>query len=467
MLTGEPFIPETITVHLGTPNSDAQNVTVDFMTYIKNVASSEIYPTWPDSSIRANIYAIISFALNRIYTEWYRSRGYDFDITSSTQYDQKFINGREIFDTISNTADEIFADYVRRQGTVEPLFTAFCNGTTVTCDGLSQWGTVSLAEQGYTPYEILKYYYGDDIEIVRNAPVRTRTPSYPNVELSEGMAGNEVKTIQVQLNRISRNYPAIPKIQQTDGIFGADTREAVQKFQEIFDLEPTGTVNEATWYKIAYIYTSVKRLAELSSEGVSFEETEKQFANEQKIGSQGFPVREIQYYLAVVSAYYDAVLPVEITGYFGEETEKSVKSFQQVFGLPQTGVVDRQTWNDLYRAYAGIAESVPFDIESNVVLYPGTVFKEGSSGDYVKILQEYLTYINQTYPEIPAVNNTGYFGPLTRQSVLAFQKRFGLPQTGVVGGAVWNDIAGLYSDLRFGTDKRPYQSPGYTISSET
>ena len=374
MLTGEPFIPETITVHLGSPNSDAQNVTVDFMTYIKNVASSEIYPTWPESSIRANIYVITSFALNRIYTEWYRSRGYDFDITSSTQYDQKFINGREIFDSISNIADEIFSDYVRRQGTVEPLFTAFCNGTTVTCEGLSQWGTVSLAEQGYTPYEILKYYYGDDIEIVRNAPVRTRTPSYPDIELSEGMAGNEVKNIQVQLNRISRNYPAIPKIAQTDGIFGADTRESVQKFQEIFDLQPTGTVNESTWYKIAYIYTSVKRLAELSSEGLSFEETEKQFANEQKIGSQGFQVREIQYYLSVVGAYYDAVLPVEITGYFGEETEKSVKSFQQVFGLPQTGVA---------------------------------------------------------------------------------------------GGAVWNDIAGLYSDLRFGTDKRPYQSPGYTISSET
>lgn len=467
MLTGEPFIPETITVHLGPPNSDAQNVTVDFMMYIKNVASSEIYPTWPESSIRANIYVITSFALNRIYTEWYRSRGYDFDITSSTQYDQKFINGREIFDSISNIADEIFSDYVRRQGTVEPLFTAFCNGTTVTCEGLSQWGTVSLAEQGYTPYEILKYYYGDDIEIVRNAPVRTRTPSYPDIELSEGMAGNEVKNIQVQLNRISRNYPAIPKIAQTDGIFGADTKEAVQKFQEIFDHQPTGIVNEATWYKIAYIYTSVKRLAELSSEGLSFEETEKQFANEQKIGSQGFQVREIQYYLSVVGAYYDSVLPVEITGYFGEETEKSVKSFQQVFGLPQTGVVDRQTWNDLYRAYAGIAESVPFDIQSSVVLYPGTVFKEGSSSDYVRILQEYLTYINQTYPEIPAVNNTGYFGPLTRQSVIAFQKRFGLPQTGVVGGAVWNDIAGVYSDLRFGTDKRPYQSPGYTISSET
>lgn len=467
MLTGEPYIPETITVHLGPPNSDAQNVTVDFATYVKNVASSEIYPTWPESSIRANIYVITSFALNRIYTEWYRSRGYDFDITSSTQYDQKFINGREIFDSISNIADELFANYVRRQGTIEPLFTAFCNGTTVTCAGLSQWGTVTLAEQGYTPYEILKYYYGNDIEIVRNAPVRTRTPTYPGLEQREGMSGNDVKTIQIQLNRISRNYPAIPKISQTDGIFGADTREAVKKFQEVFNIQPTGVVNEATWYKIAYIYTSVKRLAELNSEGVTFEEAERQFANELKIGSQGFFVREIQYYLAVVGAYYDAVLPVEITGYFGEDTERSVKSFQQVFGLPQTGIIDRQTWNNLYRAYAGIVESIPFDNETSVVIYPGTVLKEGSNNDYVRILQEYLTYINKTYPEIPAVNNTGYFGPLTRQSVIAFQKRFGLAQTGSVGGAVWNDISGLYSDLRYGTDKRPYQSPGYTISSGT
>lgn len=466
MLTGEPYIPETITVHLGPPNSNAQNVTVDFMTYIKNVASSEIYPTWPESSLRANVYAITSFALNRIYTEWYRSRGYDFDITSSTQYDQKFINNREIFDSISIIVDDIFSNYVRRQGTIEPLFAAFCNGTTVTCDGLSQWGTVSLAERGYTPFEILKYYYGDDIEIVRNAPVRTRTPSYPGLEQQEGMAGNDIKTLQIQLNRISKNYPAIPKISQTDGIFGADTKEAVLKFQEIFNLQQTGIVDEATWYKIAYIYTSVKRLAELGSEGVAFEETEKKFANELKIGMQGFEIREIQYYLSVVGAYYDAILPVDITGYFGEETEKSVKSFQQVFGLPQTGIVDRQTWNDLYRAYAGIVESVPFENETGIVLYPGTILKEGSSSDYVRILQQYLSYINQTYPDIPAVNNTGYFGPLTRQSVMAFQRRYGLSPTGVVNGALWNDITGLYSDLRYGMDKRPYQSPGYIISSE-
>ena len=166
MLSGTPFIPETITVHLGTPDSDAPNVTVDFPSYVKNVASSEIFPTWPENALRANIYAIVSFALNRIYTEWYRSRGYDFDITSTTQFDQKFINGREYFQNISYLVDELFNDYIQRQGSVEPLFTAFCNGTTSTCSGLSQWGTVTLAQQGLTPYEILQYYYGKDINIV-------------------------------------------------------------------------------------------------------------------------------------------------------------------------------------------------------------------------------------------------------------------------------------------------------------
>lgn len=211
MLTGTPFIPETITVHLGTPDSNAPNVTVDFSTYIKNVASSEIFPTWPESALRANIYAIVSFALNRIYTEWYRSRGYDFDITSTTQFDQKFINGREYFENISYIVDELFNDYVQRQGSIEPLFTSFCNGTTSTCAGLSQWGTVDLANRGLTPYEILQYYYGDDINIVRNAPVKTRMPSYPGIPLKYGSASNDVKSLQVFLNRISSNYPAIPK----------------------------------------------------------------------------------------------------------------------------------------------------------------------------------------------------------------------------------------------------------------
>ena len=462
MLTGTPFIPENITVHLGYPDADAPDVTVDFVSYIKNVASSEIFPTWPESALRANIYAITSFALNRIYTEWYRSRGYDFDITATTQFDQMFINGREYFENISYLVDELFNDYVRRQGSVEPLFTAFCNGTTSNCQGLSQWGTVTLANRGYTPYEILQYYYGDNIDIVKNAPVKTNMPSFGGLDLSVGSAGNDVKTIQVYLNRISGNYPAIPKIPRADGIFDEATEAAVLEFQRIFGLETTGVIDASTWYRMTYIYTSVKHIAELDSEGVRLEEIAPAFTEDLKIGMQSIEVSVLQYYLAVIGAYYEAVMPVEITGYFGEQTELSLKSFQKVFGLPQTGEADRATRNDLYRAYQGIADVVKPQY-TDVALYPGTVLREGVSGDSVRIIQEYLTYINRTYPNIPAVSNTGYFGPLTKQSVTAFQRQFGIDATGIVGAVTWDRIAGVYSDLRFGFDKRPYQNPGYTI----
>ncbi|MBR6243378.1 MAG: peptidoglycan-binding protein [Ruminococcus sp.] len=464
MLTGEPFIPASITVHLGVPDSPAPNVTLDFASYVKNVASSEIFPTWPENALRANIYAITSFALNRIYTEWYRSRGYDFDITASTQYDQKFINGREYFENISYLVDELFNDYVRRQGSVEPLFTAFCNGTTVTCSGLSQWGTVELANRGLTPYEILQYYYGSNIDIVKNAPVNTNLPSYPGIDLSVGSAGNDVRNLQVYLNRISRNYPAIPKIPAADGIFDAATEAAVRTFQSVFGLEVTGVVTQAVWYRIGYIYTSVKRIAELDSEGVRFEEITPVYTEDLKIGMQSIEVSILQYYLAVIGAYYEAVVPVEITGYFGEKTERSVKSFQRVFGLPQTGEVDRATRNDLYRAYQGIAEAVKPDYTA-VALYPGTVLREGISGDPVRIIQEYLTFVSTSYPDIPAVNSTGYFGPLTKRSVIAFQRRFGIDPTGIVGAVTWDKLAGVYSDLKYGFDKRPYQEPGYTITA--
>lgn len=462
MLTGTPFIPETITVHLGFPDSNAPDVEVDFASYVKNVASSEIYPTWNISALRANIYAIVSFALNRIYTEWYRSRGYDFDITSTTQFDQKFINGREYFENISYLVDELFNDYIRRQGRVEPLFAAFCNGTTSTCDGLSQWGTQALAQRGLNSLEILQYYFGNDIEIVQNAPVKSVMQSYPDIELKNGAFGNDVKSVQVWLNRISRNFPAIPKIPAADGIFDTATEAAVRKFQQVFGLEETGTVNAATWYKITYIYTSVKRLAELDSEGVRFEEISLRFSEDLRIGMQSIEVSMLQYYLAVIGAYYEAVIPVEITGYFGEQTERSVKSFQRVFGLPQTGIVDRATRNDLYRAYEGIVESVPPQY-TYVALYPNTVLREGASGESVRIIQQYLTYINRSYPNIPAVSDTGYFGPLTRQSVTAFQRQFGIDPSGIVGAVTWDKIAGVYSDLRYGFDKRPYQNPGYTI----
>mgnify|MGYP000330803401 CR=1 FL=1 len=206
-----PYIPQRITVHLGAPSSDAANVTVNFVDYVKNVASSEIYPTWEEAALRANILAIVSFALNRVYTEFYPSRGYNFQITNTTAYDQKFIRGRSFFQSISAVVDEIFNDYIRRQGFVEPLSAKFCNGTTSTCDGLSQWGSQELAQQGRTPYEILQYYYGQDIDLVYNAPVGDSIPSYPGQPLTVGSVGEDVRTIQRELNRIRKNYPALPE----------------------------------------------------------------------------------------------------------------------------------------------------------------------------------------------------------------------------------------------------------------
>lgn len=464
-MLGEPFIPDTITVHLGRPDSDARNVTVSFPDYVKNVASSEIYPTWPDNAIRANIYVIVSYALNRIYTEWYRSRGYDFDITNSTQYDQAYVEGRDIFDSISVIVDELFNDYIRKQGSIEPFFAAFCNGTTSTCAGLSQWGTVDLANRGYTPYQILQNYYGDNIDIVMDAPVSINIPSYPDRILRVGDGGDETRTIQVELNRISENYPAIPKIYPVDGVYTVGTENAVRQFQKIFNLPQTGEVDKKTWYKIGYIFTSVKKLAELNSEGINLQESSSQYDEEalQKGQTNNF-VKVLQYYLAVIGAYYEAVLPVDITGYFGDDTENSIKSFQQVFGLPQTGIVDRNTWNDLYRAYAGIVENVPVNISgAELVLYPGVILSEGMTSEYIKVLQQYLSLINQVYPDISAVNDTGYFGPITKRSVTEFQRHFGLPESGVVNAATWNEIAGVYSDIKFGYRKQPAQNPGYTI----
>ncbi len=463
-MTGEPFIPERITVHLGTPDSNASNITLDFPDYIKNVASSEIYPTWPDSALRANIYAIITFALNRIYTEWYRARGYDFDITNSTQYDQAFFEGRNIFDSVNNIVDEIFNSYIRRQGAIEPLFAAFCNGTTTTCDGLSQFGTVDLANQGLTPLQILKEYYGDDIEIVTNVPVATNTPSYPGSPIEIGDRRTEIFTLQTQLNRISRNYPLIPKIAAVDGFYGEDTANSVRTFQSIFNLPQTGIVDEATWYQIAYIYISVKKLAELNSEGLSIEEVAVPIPDRLSAGSEGEPVRILQYHLAVIGAYYQSIQPAQITGLYDAATETSVRSFQRTFGLPETGVVDEATWDSIYSAYAGIVESVPLE-EDDVVLYPGTVLREGITSEYVRVLQNYLTEIHNTYPAIPAVSTTGYFGPLTRESVIAFQNQFGLRPSGIVGAQTWDAITSVWSDLKFGFDKKPFQNPGYTITA--
>lgn len=241
----EVVIPEYITVHLGTPSqTGARNVRVKFTDYIKNVASSEIYPTWPTASLYANIYAIISLALNRIYTEWYRGKGYDFDITNSTAYDQAFVENRNIFDNISNIVDNIFNEYIRRQGRREPFYAEYCSGTTATCPGMSQWGTVSLANQGLDPLQILKNYYPDDIQIVETNNIVNNPSSYPGYSLREGMTSEEIRRMQNFLNRIRANYPAIPVISNPNGYFGPDTTAAVKAFQKAFGMPQDGVVRK-------------------------------------------------------------------------------------------------------------------------------------------------------------------------------------------------------------------------------
>ena len=353
MPTVIPFIPQRITVHLGSPASNAANVTVPFVDYVKNVASSEIYPTWDESALRANILAIISFALNRVYTEFYRSRGYDFDITSSTAIDQAFVNGRSYFENISRLVDELFNDYLRRPGFVEPLAAKFCNGTTVTCEGLSQWGSQNLAQQGLNSTQILRNYYGN-VETVLNAPIRGITSSYPGTPLRRGSTGPNVVVIQVELNRISQNYPAIPKIADVDGIFGSRTEAAVRAFQEIFDLTPDGIVGPATWYALVRLYTAVTNLSELRSSGQQFYSISWAYPNSLQNGDSGDKVRHLQYMLSVLSAYINSIPPLEIDGIFGPATQNAVIAAQRYFGLPQTGAVDEATWDEIYDQFSGI-----------------------------------------------------------------------------------------------------------------
>lgn len=353
MPTVTPYIPENITVHLGSPSSNAANVTVSFADYVKNVASSEIYPTWDESALRANILAIVSYALNRVYTEFYRSRGYDFDITNDTAYDQAFVSGRSYFENISRLVDELFNDYLRRPGFVEPLAAKFCNGTTVTCQGLSQWGSQNLAQQGYTSDQIIRSYYGN-VETVTNAPIRGITSSYPGSPLRRGSTGPSVVVLQVSLNRIAQNYPAIPKIATVDGIYGSQTEASVRSFQQIFGLTADGIVGPATWYRIVRLYTAVTRLSELRSQGQQFYAINWSPPTTLQVGSTGDKVRQLQYMLSVLSSYIQSIPPVTVDGVYGQATRAAVLAFQRRYGLPETGTVGETTWDILYDQFSGI-----------------------------------------------------------------------------------------------------------------
>lgn len=435
-----PVVPETITVHLGLPNSNAGNITIPFTSYIKNVASNELYPTWPENALRANILAQISFALNRIYTEYYPSRGYDFDITSTTARDQIYVLGGNVYENVSQIVDSIFNNYIVRQGNIEPLFAAFCDGAQTQCAGLSQWGSVALAEQGYIPYAILQHYYGSNINIVFDAPVGENVPSYPGRPLRRGAAGQDVRTIQQQLNRIRRNFPALPAA-PVSNIFDAATEEAVRAFQGIFNLPADGIVGKATWYKIKEVWGGVKQLSELASEGLTITEAQRVFPAVLRYGDSGVGVRTVQYYLAFLGFFLPQLPPITITGTFDAATQDAVYAFQSYSGLMVDGIIGRDTWNALQDDYEALIRDLPQEYQAFVSeIYPGRFLVQGDSGESVVQIQRNLQRIAQEDSAIPTVPVTGYFGTATAASVRAMQRQLGLDPTGAVGPIVWREI---------------------------
>lgn len=451
-----PYIPSTITVHLGPPGSQAENVTVSFRDYIKNVASSEIYPTWNDAALRANILAQISFALNKIYLEYYPSRGYDFDITNSTAYDQKYIQGRDIFENISRLVDELFRNYIRRVGTIEPLSSSFCNGTTVTCSGMSQWGSQNLAQQGYSYLDILKYYYGDDIEIVTNAPVRDLTPSYPGTPLRLGSSGEGVLTVQGALNRIAQNYPAIPKIYPVDGLFGPGTEEAVKVFQGIFNLNPDGIVGAATWYQIISIYVAVTKLAELGSEGQRYRVGSYNIPGVLSLGSTGEYVSKLQYMLSVLSQFIPEIPEPTIDGVYGIGTRDAVLAYQRYAGLTPSGLVGAATWNQIYNRFEGIEQNVL----SSDTLFPDS---DAAAVETISDVQRSLQAIAPVFAPMVTPRISGMLDRNTTRAIAKLQTQLGLRPTGQPTPDLRRYLTLLSQGQQAATQVRHRQYPGFAL----
>lgn len=437
-----PYIPDQITVHLGRPSQNAQNVSLSFREYIKNVASSEIYPTWPDNTIRANVYAQISIALNRIYTEWYPSQGYDFQITNSTAFDQAFVNGRNIYSNIGQIVDEVFNTYISRIGFDEPLFATYCDGNRTTCDGMSQWGSYALGDAGYTPIEILRRYYGENIELVSTDDIRGIESTYGGVPLAFGQIGHDVTVIQSQLNRIREDYPAIPRINTVDGIFGTDTDAAVRAFQRIFDLTVDGVVGKATWYKISFVYVSVKRLGELASEGQQAQLLTLDTSVILREGDSGGQVSSLQYLLEFISLYYSTVSSLSIDGKFGAGTRNSLIGFQRTFGFPETGTTTEETWDALLSVYETII-GISFPIESNQYFTDDLSY--GSRGESVLLMQRYINVISEYFEGVSPLDEDGIFGSRTEEIVREIQRRLVVDPTGVIDSVTWYRIVELYN----------------------
>ena len=463
------IIPKNITVHLGKPAASARNVTVSFRDYIANVASSEVYPTWPEQALRANIHCQISLALNRIYTEWYPSKGYTFNITNSTSYDQYYVHGRTVFDVMVRITDDIFNTYLRKTGTVNPYYAEYCDGKSVTCPGLKQWGTVTLANQGRSALSILKYYYGSNIEIIRTNNIQSIPQSYPGSPLRQGSTGAAVFTLQRQLNRITKDYPFLGLL-TVDGIFGRKMTETVKKFQKQFNLTADGVVGRSTWYKISYIYVSVKDLAELTSEGETFSGTLPDSSwnfgsSVLKQGSTGSEVEQVQFWLSTLAQYESSIPSVTVDGVYGSGTAAAVRAFQRLYGLTVDGIVGLTTWTELYDQFRSIQSD-----NGTPNAYPGTALRQGSSGQNVRLVQFWLKIARTVYSSLNNVTVDGIFGSSTAAAVRRFQTYFGLTSDGVVGRTTWNKLYEVYNDIAnrlLSPSLRPGEYPGVLRNGST
>ena len=458
----EPIIPEKITVHLAKPAAPGTDVTVSFRRYIANVASSEVYPTWPEQALRANIHAQISLALNRIYTEWYPSKGYRFNITNSTSYDQYYVHGRTVFEVMERITNDIFNTYVRRPGTVEPYYTEYCDGKSVGCPGMKQWGTVDLAKRGKNALQILRYYYGDRLEIVRTGNIRNIYESYPGSPLRRGDRGAEVAVLQRQLNRITQDYPFMGRL-EVDGIFGSAMESTVKLFQKQFKLTADGVVGRATWYKISYIYASVKDLAELTSEGeTSVGGISGGTWNGVVLrrGSSGSSVQQVQFWLNTLARFDDSIPAITVDGKFGASTEAAVRTFQKNYSLDADGAVGKKTWEALYKAF----QSAENDMNpGGAGTYPGSPLRRGDRNSNVELVQFYLRITATNYTDLEPLTIDGVYGAGTERAVKDFQNYFGLTADGVVGKATWNKLYEVYTDIAndlLAPDQRPGAFPG-------
>ena len=392
--------------------------------------------SWPEEALRANIIAQVSLALNRIWTEWYPSRGYSFNITGSPGYDQAYVNGRTVFAVMERLTAELFNTFVQRSGDAEPYFTEYCDGKTVTCPGMKQWGTVDRAREGLNALQILRYYYGNRVQLVTTNNIAAIPSSYPGSPLRRGSTGTNVRILQKQLSRIAKDYPSFGKPAVT-GTFDEATENSVKKFQKQFGLTADGIVGKATWYKISYIYVSIKDLAELTSEGETAEGIQSAGGWPGTVlrrGSTGSSVEQVQFWLSDLAQFDSSLVRVSVDGSYGAATERAVRAFQQKQSLTADGVVGQTTWNALYAAWV--------DAQSDLggTAWPGTALRRGDTGMEVRLVQFWLRLAADNYSALRTVTVDGSYGAATVSAVTAFQSLFGLTADGVVGRSTWNKL---------------------------